>query len=280
MDTTNTTPTRMIDVRGESIAYRELGTAREGLPPLILAQRFRGTIDDWDPALLDALARERRVIYFDSTGIGHSSGNVPPSIPGMAEVLIALATALEIARFDLLGWSMGGYVAQTVAYRRPDLVRRLIVAGSGPGGVPDAPAPPAKVMQIAAKPANVDEDFLYLFYPDTTSAQQAGRAQLARLRHRLDAAAPSLGMDGVKAQLASFGAFRDRDAIYPHLAGMRLPILYANGTDDIMIPTYNSYAAAVRAPNAQLILYPDAGHGFLFQHAEHFARDVDRFLRA
>lgn len=279
-ETADTTPTRYVDVAGDRIAYRTIGAERVDVLPLVLAQRFRGVMDQWDPALLDRLAADRPVYWFDSTGIGLSSGSVPPSIPGMADVLIAFTEALGIGRCDLLGWSMGGYIAQTVAWKRPDLVRRLIVAGSGPGSVPDAPAPPAKVMEIASKPVNVDEDYLYLFYPETPSATAAGRAQLARLGNRREPAEPMVPMEGVQAQLASFGAFRDRDAILPHLPQMTLPILYANGTHDIMIPTFNCFAAAQAAPNARLVLYPDAGHGFLFQYAEAFAREVDAFLSA
>ena len=274
----DTTPTLYVDAAGERIAYRTSGPSRPGVLPLVLAQRLRGVMDQWDPALLDGLAAERPVYWFDSTGVGLSSGSVPPSIPGMADVLIAFTEALGLGRFDLLGWSMGGYVVQTVALRRPDLVRRLIVAGSGPGAVPDAPAPPPRVMEIASKPVNVDDDYLYLFYPDTPTAMAAGRAQLGRLGHRSEPPEPMLPMESVKAQLASFGAFHEHDAILPHLPAMTLPILYANGVHDIMIPTYNCFAAVQAAPDARLVLYPDAGHGFLFQYAEAFAREVHAFL--
>lgn len=276
--TADTVPTSTIEVDGLRIAYRTLGDG-PGLP-LVLAMRFRGVMDEWDPAFLDAIAKNRRIYWFDSAGIGLSSGEVPDSIPGMARILIGFVEALGLAQVDLLGWSMGGYVAQSVTLQRPDLVRRLIVAGSGPGGVPDAPKTPDRVWQVAGKPVNDDADFLYLFFPETEDGVVAGQAHLARLEHRIGPAEPMVAEAGVKAMMAAFGKFRGDDAIYPRLADLKLPVLYANGTDDVMIHAFNSYAATLAAPNAQLILYPRSGHGFLFQHITQFVRDVTLFLEA
>lgn len=272
------TPTRYVTAGDLRLAYRVIGP--ETAPPLVLAMRFRGVMDQWDPAFLEALAIERRVYWFDNAGIGLSSGEVPDSIPGMARVLIAFIEALKLGTVDLLGWSMGGYVVQSATLQRPDLVRRLIVAGSGPGGVPGAPAPPDRVWQAAGKPVNDDADFLYLFFPESDVGIAAGRAHLVRLGHRSEPPEAMVSQAGVEAMIAAFGKFRGDDAIYPRLAELRLPVLYANGTDDVMIHAFNSYAAAIAAPDAQLILYPRAGHGFLFQYAEQFARDVHQFLSA
>lgn len=274
----DTVPTSTIDVDGLRIAYRTLGDG-PGLP-LILAMRFRGVMDEWDPAFLDAIAKDRRIYWFDSAGIGLSSGEVPDSIPGMARILIGFVEALGLAQVDLLGWSMGGYVVQSATLQRPDLVRRLIVAGSGPGGVPDAPKAPDRVWQVAGKPVNDDADFLYLFFPETEDGVAAGQAHLARLKHRAEPAEPMVSEAGVKAMMTAFGKFRGDDAIYPRLADLKLPVLYANGTGDVMIHPFNSYAAAVAASDAQLILYPRSGHGFLFQHITQFVRDVTLFLEA
>lgn len=270
--------TNTIDVDGQRLAYRVLGP--EAAPPLVLSMRFRGVMDEWDPALLDALATRRRIFWFDSAGVGLSSGDVPDSIPGMARVLIGFVEALGLARVDLLGWSMGGYIVQSAALQRPDLVRRLIVAGSGPGGVPDAPAAPGKVWEAAFKPVNDAGDFLYLFFPETEAGIAAGREHLGRLGHRTEPAGPMVTEAGFKAMVAAFGTFRGDEAIYPRLGELTLPILYANGVDDVMIHPFNSYAAAIKAPDARLVLYPQSGHGFLFQHHAWFARDVHQFLDA
>jgi pimeloyl-ACP methyl ester carboxylesterase len=270
--------TGYIEAGHSRLAYRVIGL--ETAPPLVLAMRFRGVMDQWDPAFVDGLATSRRVHWFDSAGIGLSSGEVPDSIPGMARVLIAFIEALGMRRVDLLGWSMGGYVVQSAALQRPDLVRRLIVAGSGPGGVPDAPAAPEKVWKVAGKPVNDDEDFLYLFFPQTPAGITAGRAHLARLGQRAEPPEPAVREESVKKQVAAFTAFRERDAIYPRLTELSLPILYANGAHDLMVHPYNSYAATQRAPNAQAIIYPGAGHGFLFQHHSWFVRDLHQFLHA
>jgi len=270
--------TRYVDVNDFKIAYRVIGP--QTAPPLVLAMRFRGVMDEWDPAFLDALAKGRRVYCFDSAGIGLSSGDVPGSIPQMAEVLIAFTEALGLKTFDLLGWSMGGYVVQSVALQRPDLVRRMIVAGSGPGGVPHAPAAPDKVWEVAFKAVNDESDFLYLFFPQTPEGIDAGRNHLSRLWKRTEPAEPVVTMAGVKQMIAAFGRLRETDAMYPQLEALSMPVLYANGVDDVMIHAFNSYAAALKAPDARLILYPRSGHGFLFQHCDWFARDVQQFLDA
>jgi pimeloyl-ACP methyl ester carboxylesterase len=268
--------TEYVDVGDTRIAYRVIGPERA--PPLVLAMRFRGVMDEWDPAFLDALASKRRIYWFDNAGLGLSSGEVADNIPGMAHVLIAFVEKLGLGQVDMLGWSMGGFVVQSVALLRPDLVRCLIVAGSGPGGVPEAPATPPSILEIAGKPANVDADFIYLFFPETPEGVAAGREHLARLGQREEPAQIRLTGQGVMKQSAAIVSYHGRDAIYPHLTKLSMPILYANGAHDIMVHAYNSYAAAQRAPNVELILYPRSGHGFLFQHYAQFARDVHQFL--
>ncbi len=268
--------TQYVNVGDLRLAYRVIGPG-DALP-FVLAMRFRGVMDEWDPKFLDALATRRRVYFFDSSGVGLSSGTVPDNIPDMGRILIDFAQALDLGTFDLLGWSMGGYVAQSAALQRPDLVRRLVVAGSGPGGVPNAPAAPDKVWEAAFKPVNSQEDFLYLFFPETTEGHAAGRDHLARLWKRTEEAVPSVKQAGVKQMIVAFEHLRQRDAMYPLLERLTLPVLYANGVDDVMIHAFNSYAAACKVPNGQLILYPHAGHGSLFQHREWFVGDVLKFM--
>jgi len=238
----DSTFTRYVETGGVRLAYRVIGAEKSR--PLILSMRFRGVMDEWDPAFIEEIATKRRIYWFDSAGIGLSSGVVPDSIPEMARVLIAFIEALGLGNVDLLGWSMGGYVVQSAALRRPDLVRRLIVAGSGPGGVPDAPAAPPKVWEVAGKPVHEDADFLYLFFPETDEGIAAGRAHLARLGRRAEPAEPRVRAESIKMQVAAFTAFRQRDAIYPRLAELVQLVLYANGAHDVMIHAYNSYAAS------------------------------------
>lgn len=267
--------TQYVDGTNSRFAYRRLGP-RSGVP-LVLAHRFRGTIDHWDPALLDVLSAEREVIVFDNAGTGRSSGTAPDTIDGLAQGLLSFVDALGLTQVDLLGWSMGGYVVQTATLLRPGLVRRLVVAGSGPGRVPDMSAMPDKVLQIMGKPVNNDEDFLYLFFPETDKARQAGLASLRRLDTRLAASHAAVEPRAVEAQIAAIRSFGT--GVWHRLGQLTLPVLIANGAHDVMIHAFASYAMSQRLPNAKVILYSDAGHGFLFQHAQEFGHEVLRFLR-
>jgi pimeloyl-ACP methyl ester carboxylesterase len=266
--------TQYVDGPSSRFAYRRFGP-RSGVP-LVMAIRFRGTIDRWDPALLDVLSSERDVIVFDNRGTGRSSGEPPTTLEGMGEGLLEFVDSLNLSEVDLLGWSLGGYVVQIVALLRPALVRRLIVAGSGPGRVPDMPPRPDKVGQQGAKPVQDDEDFLYLFFPDTDQGRQAGLASLRRLDTRLGVAHVDVAPEAVEAQVAAVGAYGT--GVWDRLGELTQPVLVANGAHDVMVPAFASYAMSQRLPNAKVILYSDAGHGFLFQHAEEFGHEVLRFL--
>ncbi len=269
--------TQFVDVKGARIAYRSLG--KQGTIPLLFCMRFRGTIDHWDPALLDLIAAERHVIVFDNAGISASSGEPANSVAGMASWAAAFVEALKIPQVDVFGWSLGGTVAQQLALDYPKLVRRLVLATTGPGGVADAPRAPEKVWQIAAKPVNDDEDFLYLFFTESAASRQAGLASLRRLDKRLNASRAAVAPAAIKAQVEAIGAWSaGKNSALPRLGEIKAPALIVNGVHDIMTHAYNSYVMSQKMPNAQLILYPDSGHGFLFQYPEQFARDVLRFL--
>jgi len=271
-------PTQFVEAGGVRFAYRRFGAAA-GVP-LVWLNRFRGTIDHWDPALLEVVARERPVIVFDNAGVGASSGSVAPDIAGAARDAAAFIDALRLEQVDLLGWSMGGTIAQRLALDRPGLVRRIVLAGTGPGGVPEAPRTPEKVWQVAAKAVNDDEDFLYLFFADTPTSRAAGLASLRRLDRRLATSRASVSPESWKVQAGAIAAWAaGKDSAYARLAEIRAPALVANGANDVMIHAYHSYAMSQRLPHAQLLLYPDAGHGFLFQYPDHFGRQVNEFLR-
>jgi len=245
------------------------------LPPLLLCQRFRGTMEEWDPEFIARLAAQRRVIRFDSAGIGESEGQTPNTVAGMAEIVPALLDALGIEKIDLLGWSLGGYVAQTVALNQPERVRRLVIAGSGPGG-PDGPPPHPRVAEIAAKQAAAREDVRFLFFTETQTGIAAAERHFERIRlgERPAVAAES----GARQREAIVAWWKGEGAARARLSELRLPVLVANGVSDVMIPAEHSFAIARSAPNAKLILYPDAGHAFLFQYAEDFTGEVLKFL--
>jgi pimeloyl-ACP methyl ester carboxylesterase len=273
----NAAPTQYVTANGIEFAYRRFGAT--SAVPLVLCQRFRGTMDDWDPLFLNELAADRSLIIFDNAGVGRSSGESPESIGGMAEHAAAFVLALELDQIDLLGWSMGGAVAQALTLARPSLVRRLIVAGSGPGGIPGNQPMSERVLQTATKPVNDDEDFLYLFFDGTDARREAGRQSLARLRQRIEPPSPPTRMETVRAMAIAFGRWRSgENSAFPRLAALKQPTLVANGVHDVMISAYDSFVMSQHLPDAELVLYSDAGHAFLFQHAERFAERVNCFL--
>ena len=259
---------------GERFHYRRFGTG--GDVPLVLCMRLRGTVDHWDPDLLDALAATREVVVFDNRGTSGSTGTAPTTVDGLGEGAIAFIRALGLDRVDVMGWSLGGIVAQGITLGAPELVRRLIVAGSTPAGVPDQPKPSAKVGEILTHAVNDDEDYLHLFFPETERARAAGLASLRRLDVRLATSGAAVQDETYRGQLTAVATFA---GYYDRLGELTLPVLVANGAHDVMINSYATYAMSQKLPDAKVILYSDAGHGFLFQHIEDFAHEVDRFLR-
>jgi pimeloyl-ACP methyl ester carboxylesterase len=245
----------------------------------VLLQRFRATLDHWDPAFLEPLARERSVILFDSAGISESTGTTPDTVADMAEAAVDFIRALGLAPVDVLGWSLGGFVAQMVALQEPALVRRLVVTGSGPGGVPGTPELDPRVPQKMAAPVNVDEDFLYLFFGPGEDAQARGVESLRRLDTRLSRSHAEVSAESWGTQLAAIGKWaRGEGSAWSRLEELTHPTLVANGAHDVMVDSGNSFAMVERMANATALFYGDAGHGFLFQHPEEFARVVLDFL--
>ena len=259
---------------GERFHYRRFGTG--GDVPLVLCMRLRGTVDHWDPELLDALAATREVVVFDNRGTNASTGTAPTTVDELAEGGIAFIRALGLDRVDVMGWSLGGIVAQGITLGAPEVVPRLIVAGSTPAGVPDQPKPSAKVGEILTHAVNDDEDYLHLFFPETERARAAGLASLRRLDFRLATSGAAVQDDTYRGQLTAVATFA---GYYDRLGELTLPVLVANGAHDVMINSYATYAMSQKLPDAKVVLYSDAGHGFLFQHIEDFAHEVDRFLR-
>jgi len=226
------------------------------------------------------LASERRVIVFDSAGIGRSTGTTPNTIQGMADAAVDFVGALGLHQVDLLGWSMGGFVTQAVALDHPDLVRRIVVAGSGPGGVPGSPERDPRVLKAMTAETNTEEDFLFLFFGLDSEGRRLGQESLARLSTRLDVSHARVKPESWKSQLEAIGRWgAGEDAAWERLDQLTARALVANGAHDVMVHAMNSFAMVQRVRDSILVLYGDSGHGFLFQHYDEFGRQVLDFLR-
>ncbi|MET7655821.1 alpha/beta hydrolase [Streptomyces sp. NPDC005486] len=270
-----------LTVEGSSatFTYRRLGPT--GGTPLVLLNRVRGTLDWWDPEFLDRLAADHDVIVFDNVGTGYTTGNPRDSVEGLADGAFEFIEALGLQRVDLLGWTLGGTVAQRIARTRPDLVRKLVVAAANPGGtVPGAPEPDPRVRATMTKPEVTGDDLVFLFFPETDSGRAAGHEHLARVATRLATGLPEVSEAAAMGQITAIG----KDAAIPFeqvradLASIKQPVLYATGMQDVMIPPLAAYTAVQHLPDATLVAYSDAGHAFLFQHAKDFAAQVTAFL--
>ena len=253
-------------------------------PPILMLNRFRAAMADWDPALLDALVQSHRVITFDSAGVGASTGTVPGTLEGAADLAMGLADALDLDRPHLLGWSMGGMIAQILAAKQGPRIGGVVLAGTSPSyRVAGAVPAPDAWMATAAKDINTPEDMLYLFYADTTTSHAAGLASLARIGggDAVAGARPKTGMQTMAGQFAAARGFvTGEDGWFDKTGRIVNPVLVANGDQDKAFPVENSLALIRAIPCAQLAIYPDAGHAFHFQHAARFAADVTRFLAA
>jgi pimeloyl-ACP methyl ester carboxylesterase len=272
----NDAVTRTVDVDGATFAYREIGP--ETGVPLVLLHHFTAVLDDWDPAVVDGLAAERRVIVFDQRGVGSSTGTTPDSVEAMGADAAAFVRALGLTQVDLLGFSLGGMVAQVVAQEHPELVRRIILVGTSPAG--DAgPANILGVLQDAVQRATAagKHPKHVLFFSPTASSQAAADAFLARLDERTADRDPAATDETIGAQVTALAKWEQGSPA--RLADVRRPVLVVNGDNDTMVPTISSFNLARLLPDARLSIYPDAGHGALFQHHELFVRQALDFLR-
>ncbi|KAF2431219.1 alpha/beta-hydrolase [Tothia fuscella] len=292
-----TAKTQYIEAKnGVKFAYRHLGSS-SGIP-LIMHGHFRSNMDYWDPLLLNNLAARRPVLIFDQAGVGRSSGEVANTFSGWADNVIALLEALNINQVDLLGFSMGGCAAQMVALNaRPGLVRKLILAGTAPSapspnsdvsGIvwPREIPPPEPITVLATRTEEADtlEALAFSFFYDTDEGKAAAKMYWNRVLERNVPEEPLilklLGLEGTKSQTDSYVVdwmTPNPKNSFDRLGELKMPVLVMNGDNDVLVPSSQSWELAVKIPNSQLVLYPKAGHGFLYEYTE-AAREMDFFL--
>jgi pimeloyl-ACP methyl ester carboxylesterase len=263
---------------GVGYAYRDTGGG-EGGRPLVLLQHFRGNLDSWDPALIDALAQTRRVVTFDNAGVGGSTGTTPGTIEQMARDALAFIAAMEFSQADLLGFSIGSFVAQQVALVRPAVVSRLILASSAPQGAAGMHGWAPAVIGAIGTPNTSPEAYLDVFFAPSASSRQAGQEALKRMYARTEDRDQATTWATREAQYDAVCTWGIPDhALLQRLSAIDMPVFVANGDSDPMILPHYSYLLAGLIPHAQVKIYPDSAHGFLFQHHAGFAADVEAFL--
>jgi pimeloyl-ACP methyl ester carboxylesterase len=270
-------PTKTVDVGGAKFAYRQFG-AESGVP-VILLTHLAAVLDNWDPRVVDGIAAKHRVITFDNRGVGASTGKTPDTIQAMARDAVSFIRALGFAQVDLLGFSMGGMIAQVIAQNEPQLVRKLMLTGTGPAG--------GKGMKEVVWVAQLDtvrgllsrqDPKQFLFFTRTANGKRAGKQFLARLKERTVDRDTPIAITSYYAQLKACYNWGKQE---PHdLSKIAHPVLLANGDNDRMLPTPNTLDMAKRLPNNELAIYPDAGHGGIFQYHEAFVKAALKFLRS
>jgi pimeloyl-ACP methyl ester carboxylesterase len=262
---------------GIDYAYRDLG---EGDVPLVLLQHFRGNLDNWDPALVDALAAGRRVVAFDNVGVGGTSGETPSTFEAMAHGAIAFLEAMKLEEVDLLGFSIGSFVAQEIALIRPDLLRRVVLASSAPQGAAGMHGWAREVIGAVGSLDTTPEGYISVFFAPTDSSREAGKQAAARIfgGRTSDRDEPTT-LQTRAAQYDAVCAWGiPNQSLLERVGAIDLPVFVANGDSDPMILPRYSYLLAGLLPDARLTIYPDSAHGFLFQHHAEFAADVHDFL--
>jgi pimeloyl-ACP methyl ester carboxylesterase len=276
--THQTAPTQFVTAYGIRFAYRRFGNA-SGIP-LVFNQHYTGTMDYWDPAVTDGLARNREVILFNNAGVSSSSGEVPATIQEMGTNAVAFIKALGLAKVDVLGFSIGGMVAQELTLQAPELVRRLILVGTGlRGGEGIAPMTAAAAKIFGATYDPPENLWLAVHFTPSAASQAAGRAFLKRKHLRQESRDPEVndrvGPRQIQA-LSLYGA--KQEGAFNYLKDIHQPTLVVNGNNDVIAPTINSFTLQQNLPNAELILYPDSNHGSFYQYPELFVQQANQFL--
>jgi pimeloyl-ACP methyl ester carboxylesterase len=271
----NTSPTMNMDVGGTRFAYRQFGP--DTGVPVVFLHHFTAVLDDWDPRVIDGIAAERRVITFDNRGVGGTKGRTPTTVSAMADDAIAFIRALGLEQVDLMGFSLGGFISQAIVMKQPALVRRMILAGTGPaGGAGVGKFSKRLIGDVMHGLLTLTDPKPYSFFTRTANGKAAATAYMGRLKERRHDRVKRTSPRGVAAQLLAIRRWGAQDPM--DLGAIQHPVLVANGEDDRMLPTSASFDLAHRLPNASLRIYPDAGHGGVFQCHEQFVPQVLEFL--
>ncbi|NTA35800.1 alpha/beta hydrolase [Agrobacterium salinitolerans] len=270
-----TVPTQHVQALGTRFAYRRLGPAT-GVP-VVLLNHWAANLDNFDPRLVEGLSADRPVYALDYRGIGTSSGKAPLAIKDMSRDMIAVIRALGLVQVDLIGFSLGGFVSQQILFDAPELVRRVILAGTGPAGGKGIVKVGAVSWPLIFKGlATFRDPKVFLFFTSSANSRRAANAFVARLRERKSDRDKTVGFGPMLRQLKAIKAW----GLQPSqpLETIQQPVLVANGDHDIMVPRENSTDMAERIPHAKLVLYPDAGHGGIFQYHDAFLKEAKAFL--
>ena len=269
-----TAPTQFVQVGDVRVAYRRFG--RRGAPPLLLLNYFAANMDDWDPKITNGLAAQRDVIIFDYAGIGRSTGATPSTVAAMTKDFVGFCRALDLSSFDIFGFSLGGMIAQQLAFEYPNMPRRIMLLGTGPRGgegmtftelAVDELDDPVKLLMNA-------------FFTPSDASRAAGHAYLERLKLRVTDRDEPVSRQAATAQLEAireWGAIPSQNR-FAMLDQIRQPTLIVHGNKDVVVMPINAFLLAEHLPNAQLTIYPDASHGAQSQHAEVFLEHARLFL--
>lgn len=283
MYSATTVPTQFVEANGIRFAYRRWG--KQGKLPLVFNQHFSGNLDNWDPAVLDGLAQEREVIIFNNAGVASSSGEVPSTFGGMGKNAILFIEALGLRQIDLLGFSIGGFVAQEIVLARPDLVRKLILVGTGPrnqdvgNGQNGVTAETAGIVGATYNPP--ENIWLKMFFTDSEKSQAAGREFLERYMSRTKDRDLPISDKVAPAQMAAVAAWKTHPGEpLVYLKDIKQPTLVVSGNHEVIVYAINAFQLTQNMPDAKLILYPDANHGSWYQYHEDFVFETNRFLDA
>jgi pimeloyl-ACP methyl ester carboxylesterase len=268
-------PTHTVKAGGVEFAYRQLGPSAGA--PVVFLTHLAAVLDNWDPRVVDGIAAKHRVITFDNRGVGASSGATPTTIEEMASDAVTFIRALGLDQVDLFGFSMGGMIAQVIALQQPQLVRKMIIAGTGPAGGEGIDKVSRIIYLDTARGLLTRQDpKQFLFFTTTPNGRRAGKKFLARLAERTNDRDKAISVRSFRAQLKAIRRWGQQKPA--DLASIHQPVLVMNGESDKMVPTKNTVDLNRRLPNSQLVIYPDAGHGGVFQFHEDFVKRALEFL--
>lgn len=268
--------TQFINVGGTDFYYRKLGEDKPGLP-IIFLNHLSATLDECDPGIIDGLASEHQIICFDNRGMGSTKGTTPLTIAEMTDDAIAFIKAMGYEKVDLFGFSLGGFLAQEILLREPQLVHKAILAGTGPaGGEGISRMPSVTYKDIFKAYLTFRDPKYYLFFNRNKNGRKAAKVYLSRLKERKEDRVKKLRIPSMNNQLKAIRAYGLESP--QDLSVITQPVLIVNGDNDKMAPSINSIALKNRIPNSELILYKDAGHGGIFQYYEEFVKSALTFL--